>query len=61
MSKCVNEKCNKNPMNSLYNVVANVDGDFACSPECLKNYKEQRDNFFNNISDDNFYKKWWRE
>ena len=58
MCKCINEKCNNNTDISINSVLATCDGDFACSPKCLIEFKKQRDNFFDNISNDNFYKKW---
>jgi len=45
--KCVNEKCTKNPDESILSVVANADGDIACDEKCLSEYKKQRDYFFN--------------
>lgn len=59
MIKCVNENCKKDPMNSMDKVLANIDGDFACCPACLEEYKKQRDEFFANIGNDNWYANWW--
>jgi hypothetical protein len=56
--KCVNEKCNKNPLDSINSVVINIDGDLACSVHCKQEYEKQRDNFFANIGDDDFFKEW---
>jgi hypothetical protein len=56
--KCVNENCNKDPDKSLDRVVVNIDGDFACSKECEKEYIKQKEEFFNNISDDNYFNNW---
>lgn len=61
MCGCVNEKCDKDPMDSRNRVLATPDADFACCPECLVEFKKQRDKFFNNISNDAYYKKWWSE
>jgi hypothetical protein len=56
---CVNEKCNENPLNSLWRVVVNVDGDMACCPECAENYRKQRDQFLNvTIQDDKLFEQW---
>jgi len=60
MSKCVNEKCKKDPTKSMYMVVATMDGDLACCPECLEEFKKQRDHFFNNIGDDQWYDDWMK-
>lgn len=59
MIKCVNEHCNNDPSTSTRSVIVNVDGDLACSPECLKEYKKQKDEFLNNIDNDAYMEKWW--
>jgi len=47
MIKCVNNRCNKNPFDDESKMVlASIDGDFACCPECLETYKRERDGFF---------------
>lgn len=61
MSKCINEKCSNDPMKSIYVVVATIDGDFACCQKCLNEYKKQRDNFFDNIDNNKFFKNWLNE
>ena len=58
--KCVNEKCNKNPMDSTNAVVVNADGDFACCKECAEEYQKQIIEFFDNIGDDNWYNNWMK-
>jgi hypothetical protein len=58
MSKCVNEKCNKNPLNSMKSVIVNIDGDMACCEECKKEYKKQRNYFLDNIGNDYFFESW---
>ena len=39
MGRCVNENCKKDPMDSMYAVCVNEDGDFACSDHCKKSMK----------------------
>jgi len=51
-SRCVNEKCKKNPEDSMDRVIANADGDLACDKKCLKEYERQRDHFFKVIVHD---------
>lgn len=59
MIKCVNQHCNNNPFDDeLKMVLATPDADFACSKECLEKFKAQREDFFNNISNDSWYKNW---
>ena len=59
MANCVNEKCKKDPFdNELGMVLANQDGDFACCETCLLEYKKQRNEFFSNIGNDDWYNKW---
>jgi hypothetical protein len=58
MVKCVNEKCKKDPTNSLDMVVSNVDGDMACNTKCLVEYEHQRNTFFDNIGNDAWYNDW---
>lgn len=56
MIKC--EVCEGNA-DVLSAVVLNCDGDFACSEECAKKYKEERDHFFNHVvHDDNAFADW---
>lgn len=31
------------------------DGDFVCDDKCEKKFEKEREEFFNNISDDNWY------
>lgn len=33
----------------------NADGDFVCCEECKKLYENDRDHFFNNLHNDNWY------
>jgi hypothetical protein len=54
----VNEKCKKDPLNSMNAILATIDGDFACDEKCLKEYEKQKKEFFENIGDDEWYEKW---
>jgi len=46
---CANSNCDKNALDSLSRVLMNVDGDFACSEQCAKDYREERDTFLRDI------------
>lgn len=59
MDSCVNENCNKNPLNSLSYTVVNIDGDLACSPVCKIEYGKQKDHFLNHIVHDEEKCKDW--
>ena len=61
MSKCANNKCNKDPLNSIYSICVTIDGDFVCDEHCKKEYEKQKNDFFNNIGDDNWYNNWITE
>jgi hypothetical protein len=56
--KCANEKCDKNPMDSMDAISVNIDGDFACNEDCKKEYEKQRNEFFENIGNDEWYDNW---
>ena len=58
MSECANEECNKDPFDSMNMLSVNCDGDMACDGQCKKEYEKQRDHFFDNIGNDNFYNNW---
>ena len=58
MVKCVNENCKNDPTKSTSMVIATEDGDLACCPNCLKEFEKQRDLFFENIGNDEWYNKW---
>ena len=55
---CVNENCDKDPLNSFRCVVVSIDGDLACCPECKKAYEQQRDHFYKHITTDEKCKRW---
>ncbi len=56
---CVNENCDKDPLRSINSVLVTMDGDFACSPECEKEYRKQYDHFMNvTIQDERKFLKW---
>ena len=61
MSKCVNENCNKDPMDSMYAICVNIDGDFACNQHCADEYNKQKKEFFDNIGDDRWYNDWMKK
>ena len=47
MSRCVNNKCNNDPLKSMWSVIVSVDGDMACCPSCKTEYEKQKAHFFN--------------
>ena len=49
---CCNDGCNRDPFSTGTKVLVNADGDFACSPECKKDYERKRDHFLNNVVHD---------
>ena len=54
-------KCSvcKGEVPDMFGFQLNADGDFACSKECDRRYKRDRDHFFNVIlPDDKKYKNW---
>ncbi len=53
MAICVNEKCDKDPLTSLNCKVVNIDGDLACSKECVNEHKKQMNHFYSVILPDN--------
>ena len=59
MIKCVNENCERNPLDSISAVVVTVDGDFACSEECKREWEKQRDYFLENILPDERRTEQW--
>ncbi len=58
MIKCLNEKCDKNPMDSLKAICVNEDGDFVCDENCKREYERQMKEFFDNIADDRWFYNW---
>ncbi len=56
--KCCNEKCNKNLIDSINPIVVTIDGDMVCDEKCKIEFEKQRDDFFNNIADDNWYNEY---
>jgi hypothetical protein len=58
MSKCVNEKCKKDPLKSINSLIANADGDMACDDKCFEEYQKQKEDFFANIGNDKWYNNW---
>lgn len=39
MIKCVNENCDKNPIDSIDYTIVGIDGDAACSKYCKREYE----------------------
>lgn len=58
MAKCVNENCKKDPFESHEMIIVNADGDAACNSECALEYEKQKEEFFKNIGNDDWYNKW---
>ena len=55
---CCNSQCRKNA-DTFEKVLCTIDGDFACCPECAKQWRQERDRFFNEIiHDDPLYEQW---
>lgn len=59
--KCANDKCINDPANSTQAVVVNADGDMACDENCRKEYENQKNEFFDNIGNDEYYQNWLKE
>jgi hypothetical protein len=55
--KCLNEKCDKNPLDNIYHFHIS-DGDFVCDEKCKHEYEKQREEFFDNIGNDEWYNNW---
>jgi hypothetical protein len=49
--------CNQTIKNELEMKLLNSDGDFACDEKCKKKYKDDKDSFFENIDNDQWYEK----
>ena len=54
--KCSNNNCHKST--DTLNAIHIGEGDFVCSKKCEEEYIKKREEFFNNIHDDNFYNQW---
>jgi hypothetical protein len=52
MARCVNSKCNKDPMKSTNAVLVSTDGDFACCEECKKEFLKEMDFMCKNVFPD---------
>jgi hypothetical protein len=62
MSRCVNEDCKNDPLNSMNAVIVSIDGDMACCPECKRKYESQKRHFLDHvIQDDKKFKEWFGE
>lgn len=49
--------CKKEITNELSMVMIGTDGDFVCDDVCKKKYEHDKEVFFNNIGDDEWYAK----
>jgi len=59
MSKCVNEKCKKDPLNSRHAVIVSIDGDMACCRACAVEHEKQQRHFFEVVlHDDQKFADW---
>jgi len=57
--KCVNENCNKDPLESHERVIWGCDGDFACCQKCYDEAKKQMDYFCGTVlNDDKLFANW---
>ena len=46
MCRCMNNKCNANPLNSMYSIIVTMDGDMVCDKKCNEEYTKQKKHFF---------------
>ena len=61
MSDCMNDKCDRDPFESMYAVAVTVDGDFVCNSKCKAEFEKQRNHFFDNIiQDEGRCERWLR-
>ena len=60
MCKCVNDKCNNDPLKSMDCIIVTCDGDMACCSNCKNEYEKQRNHFFDNIGNNDFYNNWMK-
>ena len=59
MIRCVNENCDKNPIESPDRVVWGCYGDFACNQECYDEARKQMDHFCSvTLADDRLFAEW---
>ena len=59
---CVNEKCKKDPMDSINPVIWGLDGDFACCQKCYDEARKQMDYFCSvTLNDDKKFEEWLRQ
>ena len=60
MSRCVNEKCDKDPYDSPGKTVFwGVDGDACCNQECYDEARKQMDHFCSvTLADDSKFAAW---
>ena len=55
MSRC--DQCGKE-FDVDFGIMVSADADFVCSKSCQSKYEKEKEEFFNNIHDDEWYNKW---
>ena len=58
--RCLNSYCKNDPQDSPHRIHVG-DGYYVCNEKCLKEYKKQEEEFFQNIHNDKWYAKWLKE
>lgn len=59
MTKCVNENCKNDPLESNNPILWGCDGDFACCIECCEKTRKHMDYFCGTIlTNDNYFANW---
>lgn len=59
MIRCVNENCDKNPMDSPNKVLWGCDGDFCCDQHCYNEARKQMDHFCSTVlTNDSSFASW---
>lgn len=46
---CMNNDCNKNPLDSFHPILISCEGDFVCNEHCKQEYEKQKNHFFNDV------------
>ena len=54
-------QCKNEIKNEIEMIVTAPDGDCYCNLNCYSKFKTLRENFFNNIDDDDWYEQWWNK
>ena len=55
--ECANENCS-NKIDTSSALLVTADGDFVCNEKCKKEFEDQREEFFKNIGNDDWFNKW---